>query len=257
MPGLVDTHSHLYLEAFAADIAETITRAKDAGLVNILLPNIDETSWAPMQHLANQYPGYCRMMAGLHPTSVLPDTVKEQLDRVTAELLSGKYCAVGEIGIDLYWDRTYLTLQEETFRYQLRLAQEHQLPVAIHVRNSYNEVWRILKQEAGNGLKGVFHCFPGNALQARQVTEAGFLLGIGGVVTYKKSDMQEVVKAIGPDHLVLETDSPFLPPVPYRGQRNEPAYVTVIAARVAELCGLPVAEVAEITTHNARRLFSI
>jgi TatD DNase family protein len=196
-------------------------------------------------------------MAGLHPTSVLPETFESELAEVKCQLETGSYIAVGEIGIDLYWDKTHQTLQEETFLYQIQLAKKHKLPIAIHVRKSFDEVWRILKPETGQDLKGVFHCFPGDEMQARRVIEAGFLLGIGGVVTFKNSGLQKVVAAVGPEHIILETDAPFLAPAPYRGKRNEPAYIPVIAEKIAELCSLSIEEVADVTTRNALRLFNL
>ena len=228
-----------------------------AGVEKILLPNIDSTSWKPMLELALKYPGTCFPMAGLHPTSVLPETINEELAEVTLQLETGNYIAVGEIGIDLYWDKTQQGLQEETFRYQIQLAKKHKLPVAIHVRKSFDEVWNIIKKEAGPDLRGVFHCFPGDEAQAWRVIEAGFLLGIGGVVTFKNSGLQKVVAMVGPEHIILETDAPFLAPAPYRGKRNEPAYIPIIAKKVAELCSLTVEEVADVTTTNALRLFNL
>lgn len=253
----VDTHCHLYLSEFAEDIAAAIDNAAFAGVEKILLPNIDSTSWKPMLELFRKYPGICFPMAGLHPTSVLPETIENELSEVTRQLETGNFIAVGEIGIDLYWDKTQQALQEDVFRTQLQWAKKHKLPVVIHVRNSYNEVWRILKQELTSGLKGVFHCFPGNEIQATQVIEAGFKLGIGGVVTFKNSGMQQAVKAVGPEHIILETDAPFLAPAPHRGKRNEPAYIPLIAAKVAELCGITIEEVAETTTRNALALFNL
>jgi TatD DNase family protein len=253
----IDTHTHLYLEEFNDDTAQVIEKAASLGVESMLLPNIDSTSWEPMLSLADHYPQHLFPMAGLHPTSVLPETVNNEIITVEKEVSTGEYIAVGEIGIDLYWDKTHLSLQEEVFRHQLRLAKKNNLPVAIHVRNSYNEVWRILKQEMAPGLKGVFHCFPGNESQARQVTETGFLLGIGGVVTYKNSIMQKVVSEIGLEYLVLETDAPFLTPVPFRGKRNEPAYIPLIAEKVAGLCETTVEEVGRITTQNAKTLFNL
>ncbi len=234
-----------------------IDRAVAAGVTRMLLPNIDGSSWEPMLALALQYPGKLYAMAGLHPTSVLPETVEKEILNVEQQLETGRFIAIGEIGIDLYWDKTHQSLQEEVFRQQLRLAIKYRLPVAIHVRNSYNEVWRILKQEMTPGLRGVFHCFPGNEIQARQVTELGFMLGIGGVVTYKNSAMQKVVAEVGLEHLLLETDAPFLTPVPFRGKRNEPAYIPLIAEKIAELCNTKVIEVAEKTTRNALNLFNL
>lgn len=253
----IDTHTHLYLEEFQDDSMTVIDRAVAAGVTRMLLPNIDGSSWEPMLALALQYPGKLYAMAGLHPTSVLPETVEKEILNVEQQLETGRFIAIGEIGIDLYWDKTHQSLQEEVFRQQLRLAIKYRLPVAIHVRNSYNEVWRILKQEMTPGLRGVFHCFPGNEIQARQVTELGFMLGIGGVVTYKNSAMQKVVAEVGLEHLLLETDAPFLTPVPFRGKRNEPAYIPIIAEKVAELCNTSVSEVAEITTRNAINLFNL
>ncbi len=253
----VDTHCHLYLPEFAEDRQAAIQKAIDGGVTTILLPNIDSTSWKSMLELFSQYSGICFPMAGLHPTSVLPETIENELLEVTHQLETGNYIAVGEIGIDLYWDKTHQGLQEEVFRTQLQWAKKYKLPVAIHVRNSYNEVWRILKQELTSDLKGVFHCFPGNEIQAAQVIDAGFKLGIGGVVTFKNSGMQQVVKAVGPEHIILETDAPFLAPAPYRGKRNEPSYIPIIAEKVAELCGITIEEVAEITTGNAVKLFNL
>ena len=253
----VDTHCHLYLPEFAEDEAVAIDNATIAGVEKILLPNIDSTSWEPMLELIRKYPGTCLPMAGLHPTSVLPETINQELAEVTLQLETGNYIAVGEIGIDLYWDKTHQGLQEETFRYQIQLAKKHKLPVAIHVRKSFDEVWNIIKKEAGSDLRGVFHCFPGDEPQARRVIETGFLLGIGGVVTFKNSGLQKVVAAVGPEHIILETDAPFLAPAPYRGKRNEPAYIPIIAGKVAELCSLTVEEVADVTTKNALRLFNL
>lgn len=252
-----DTHCHLYLPEFAEDQDLVIEKSVQAGVTKILLPNIDSTSWKPMLDLSNKYPEICFPMAGIHPTSVLPESIESELAMVLQHLETGNFVAVGEIGIDLYWDKTHQDLQEEVFRTQLQWAKKFKLPVAIHVRNSYNEVWRILKTEITPELKGVFHCFPGNGIQAKQVTEAGFKLGIGGVVTFKNSTMQEAVMTCGPEHIILETDAPFLSPVPYRGKRNEPAYIPIIAEKVAELCNISLAEVAEITSRNAEKLFNL
>lgn len=252
----VDSHCHLYLAEFADDRQDAIQKAIDSGVGKILLPNIDSTSWQPMLDLSMQNKGVCYAMAGLHPTSVIPDTIEQELAEVARQLELNEFVAIGEIGIDLYWDRTHQELQEEVFRTQLQWAKRYKLPVAIHIRNSYNEVWRILKQELTTDLKGVLHCFPGNVIQAAQAIEAGYKLGIGGVVTFKNSGMQEVVKTFGPEHILLETDAPFLAPAPYRGKRNEPSYIPLVAAKVAEICGMSIEEVAEITTRNAEELFS-
>jgi TatD DNase family protein len=253
----VDTHCHLYLKEFADDRQTAIQRAIDSGVTKILLPNIDSTSWQPMIDLFQRYQGICFPMAGLHPTSVTPQTINDELADVSSQLETGNYIAVGEIGIDLYWDKTHQGLQEETFKYQIQLAKKYKLPVAIHVRKSFDEVWQILKSETGPDLKGVFHCFPGDEMQAWRVIEAGFMLGIGGVVTFKNSNLQKVVAAVGPGHIILETDAPFLAPAPYRGKRNEPSYIPIIAEKVAELCRMTIKEVASITSGNALELFNL
>lgn len=253
----IDTHCHLYLDEFAGDRSIAIQEALDTGVSTILLPNIDFTSWKPMLDLARMHPGICFPMAGLHPTSVLPETIDKELAELTQQLETNKFVAIGEIGIDLYWDRTHQGLQEEIFLYQLQLAKKFNLPVAIHVRKSFDEVWRILKPETGSDLKGIFHCFPGDVRQAKLVTEAGFLLGIGGVVTFKNSGLQNVVAEVGTKNIVLETDAPFLAPAPHRGKRNEPSYIPLIAQKIAELCGISIEEVANVTTGNATKLFNL
>jgi len=253
----IDTHTHLYSNEFDTDREAAVHKAFESGVEIMLLPNIDHNSWQPMLELCSQFPANCFAMAGLHPTSVLPETVESEMAEVVRQLESGNYIAIGEIGIDLYWDKMHQVLQEEVFLYQVQLAKKYKLPIAIHVRKSFGEVWRILESENGPGLKGVFHCFPGDEMQARQVIDAGFILGIGGVVTFKNSHLQKVVAAVGPEHIILETDAPYLAPVPYRGKRNEPSYIPVIAEKVAELCGLSVETVAEITTGNAKRLFNL
>lgn len=253
----IDTHCHLYLDEFAGDRSAAIQKALDGCVSALLLPNIDATSWQPMLSLSALYPHICLPMAGLHPTSVQPETIENELSELNRQLEINKFIAIGEIGIDLYWDKTHQVLQEETFLFQIKLAKKYGLPIVIHVRKSFDEVWRVLKPETGPGLKGVFHCFPGDERQAKLVTEAGFLLGIGGVVTFKNSGLQKVVAEVGLKHIVLETDAPFLAPVPYRGKRNEPSYIPIIAEKVAELCGKTVEEVGETTTMNALKLFNL
>lgn len=253
----IDTHTHFYLEDFQADRKEALQRALDAGITHMLLPNIDSSSWEPMFSMCRENPHHCYPMAGLHPTSVLPETYEKELMLVEQHLSKETFIAVGEIGIDLYWDKTHLGLQEEAFIHQLRLATKYRLPVAIHVRNSYNEVWKILKKEANSELQGVFHCFPGNEIQAKEVTEAGFMIGIGGVVTFKNSVMQKAVKEVGLNYILLETDAPFLTPAPHRGKRNESAYIPLIAEKVAEICDVSLEEVAIQTTENAKKLFQL
>lgn len=254
---LVDTHSHLYLEHFNEDRSLTIQRALDNGVTKILLPDIDLESRAVLQALAANFPEVCLPMVGLHPTSVNPDTIKKEIADVETQLASGKFIAVGEIGIDLYWDKTHIALQEKIFEHQLNLALQCNLPVAVHIRDSYNEVWRIIKMYTEKGLQGVLHCFPGNEIQAAEAVKAGLYLGIGGVVTFKNSLMQKVVQTVGLEHILLETDAPYLTPAPHRGKRNEPAYVLFVAQKIAELCNVSVSQVADATTANAENLFKI
>ncbi|MBK7175097.1 MAG: TatD family hydrolase [Bacteroidales bacterium] len=253
----IDTHTHLYLEEFNADRPLTIKKAIESGVSKFLLPNIDSSSWLPMLDLARQFPDHCFPMAGLHPTSVTLENMEKELLQVEDALSKGGFCAIGEIGIDLYWDKTYKSEQDDAFRTQLQWAKKFHLPVAIHMRNSFNEVWAVVQKELAPDLKGVFHCFSGNIEQARLITEAGFTLGIGGVITFKNSGLQEVVKEIGLDHLILETDAPYLAPVPFRGKRNEPSYIPIIASKIAEITGNTLQEVADVTTGNARKLFKL
>jgi len=251
----IDTHSHIYLDAFNSDRPETILRAADAGVKKIYLPNIDSRSVDKMNSLADEYPELCYPMMGLHPTSVKNDFRKELLI-IDQQLEKGIYHGVGETGIDLYWDETYKEQQAISFRHHLELALKFDLPVVIHCRESYSEVITIVNEYAGRELRGIFHAFSGNTEQASEVIALGFKIGIGGVVTYKKSGLAEVVKKIGPDNIVLETDAPFLPPVPKRGMRNEPSYLHYIAQKVALILDVSTEEIAEITTKNAELLFS-
>jgi TatD DNase family protein len=254
---LCDTHTHLYLEEFDADRDETVQRAVDAGVGHIFLPNIDSTSAEAMLSLSGRHPSVCFPMMGLHPTSVKAD-YEEELAVVERYLEAPPqpFAAVGEIGIDLYWSRTFETQQCDAFNRQLDLAVRHRLPVAVHTRNSFDLAAGIIGTKTGQGLKGIFHCFGGSLAQARRAVELGFLLGIGGVITYKNSGLQQVVQEIPLEHLVLETDAPFLPPVPYRGQRNESAFIPLIAQRISELKQVPAGVVARVTTENALRLFN-
>jgi len=254
---LTDTHAHLYLDAFDGDRETVVQHALAAGVGKILLPNIDITSVEALLKLADDFPGCCYPMAGLHPTSVNADNMEAEVKRVEEELGRRKYYAIGETGIDLYWDKTHYAAQEQAFVRQLMLAREHRLPIVIHSRNSLNEIFGIFREQKIRDVSGVFHCFPGNSIQAKQAVDLGFYLGIGGVVTYKNSRMAGVVKDISLDHLVLETDAPFLPPVPHRGKRNESAWLTHIAAEVARIKDITPEEVAEATTRNAGKLFAI
>ncbi len=256
----IDTHCHLYDEAFDADRTAALQRALDAGVTTMLLPDIDSTSTPRLEELQLAYPQHFRPMAGLHPTSV-KENYEEELNKVHVALHSPlptlHYVAVGEIGMDLYWDRTYEEQQQEVLRIQMRWAEELDLPVALHIRKAHNEVFGLLKELNRPTYRGVMHCFGGSVQEALRAVELGFYLGIGGVVTFKNATLAEVVKAVPLERLLLETDAPYLSPVPHRGQRNESAYIPLIAQKIAELRGITLDEVAERTTANATDLFRL
>jgi TatD DNase family protein len=222
----------------------------------MFLPNIDSGSVSSMHALCDKFPENCFPMMGLHPTSV-KENFREELANVERLLGEHTYYGVGETGIDLYWDKTFYREQLEAFNRQIDLAMEYGLPLVIHARESFREIFQVLEGRDLTGLEGVFHCFTGTLEEARRALDLGFLLGIGGVLTYKNSGLDKVVKAIGPDHLILETDAPFLPPVPHRGKRNESAYVIHVADKLAEIFDMPAKNIAEITTANASELFNL
>ena len=251
----IDTHTHLYSEEFNADIDEALKKAIDAGVDKFFLPNIDSSSVAGMHVLCEKYPQHCFPMMGLHPCSV-KENYKEELAIAYNYLQSKKYVAVGEIGIDLYWDKTFYTQQVEAFEIQINWALEFNLPIVIHCRNSFNEIFEVLTRFK-KLPKGIFHCFSGNAEQAQKIIDTtNFKLGIGGVITFKNSGLDKAIENIDLKHLVLETDSPYLAPVPYRGKRNESSYIPLIAAKVAEVKNCSLLEVANITTANAKDIFN-
>ena len=251
----VDTHAHLYHGKFEEDRAVMVQRALDAGVSKLLLPNVDHESIDAMHALCEAFPEVCYPMMGLHPCSVGADNAAA-MEEVERSLRTRSYCAVGEIGIDLYWEKAWLVQQQEVFREHLRWAKELKLPIVIHCRESFAETIAIVEEEKDADLRGVFHCFTGTPEQAQRVMDVGdFYLGIGGVVTYPKGGLAETMAIVGPDHCVLETDAPYLSPVPFRGKRNESAYIPHIAAKLAEATGRSVEEVAQITTANAHRLF--
>jgi TatD DNase family protein len=251
----VDTHAHLYHPQFDADRADMLQRAFAAGVTKLFLPNVDAESIAAMDALAEAHPQHCFAMMGIHPCSIGEEN-EEALVQVEELLRTGRYCAVGEIGIDLYWDKTYLAQQQEAFRRQVRLAKALDLPIAIHCRNSFAETIAIVEEENSAGLRGVFHCFTGTPDEAQRIIALGdFYLGIGGVVTYPKGGLFETMQQVGPAHCVLETDAPYLAPVPFRGKRNESAYIPHIAERLALACGTTVQHIGEVTTTNAHALF--
>lgn len=222
----------------------------------MFLPNIDSTSVQGMHNLCERFPENCFPMMGLHPTSV-KDNFMDELKTVEDLLESNTYYGVGETGIDLYWDKTHYREQVAAFNFQIDLALEHGLPLVIHARESFTEIFRVLENRDIQGLEGVFHCFTGTLEEAKRAIGLGFMLGIGGVLTYKNSGLDRVVAELGADHLILETDAPFLPPVPHRGKRNESAYVIHVADKLADILGISAREIATITTGNASRLFNM
>ncbi len=252
----VDTHSHLYLPEFDNDRDEVINRAIRDGIEKICLPNIDTRSVKPMMVLVNKYPDFCFPMMGLHPTSVKKN-YRDILKKVREYLHKENFIAIGEIGIDLYWDNTYRKEQMKAFREQITLAIDNQLPVVIHIRESFDEVFQILDEFKPDYPKGIFHSFTGNLDQAHRAIAMGFKLGIGGIVTFKNSGLDKVVKDIDLKHIVLETDSPYLAPVPKRGKRNESSYMVYTARKIAELHNITIEKIADITTQNATKLFKL
>ncbi|MFN6013533.1 MAG: TatD family hydrolase [Flavobacteriales bacterium] len=253
----IDTHTHLFSPSFDEDRPDVIKRALQAGVEVMLLPNIDIESIGPMYELSAQYPENCFPMMGLHPGSVDADWEKK-LEVIRQHLFSKKNFAVGEIGMDLYWDKTFKDQQAEAFRLQISWAKELSLPIVIHAREAFNEIFEIVDDLYDDALTGVFHCFTGTVDQAKKIAEyGGFKLGIGGVLTYKKSGLDEVIKHLSLDIMILETDSPYLPPTPHRGKRNESAYLLHVAEKLAEVKGMTLKEVADATSLNAKSLFKL
>ncbi|WP_217555540.1 TatD family hydrolase [Vibrio metschnikovii] len=253
---MIDTHAHVYASEFDHDREQVIQRAIEQGIEHILLPNIDLDSIAPMLATEAAYPDLCRSMMGLHPCYVNAD-VKQTLEQIEYWFTQREFIAVGEIGIDLYWDKTYQAEQEMAFITQLNWAKNLNLPVVIHTRDSIDKTLALLKQEQNGQLRGVFHCFGGTVEQAKAINDLGFHLGLGGVSTFKNGGMDKVIPALDLNYLVLETDCPYLAPVPHRGKRNEPAYTRLVAERIAELRGLSTEYVDQFTTNNAKALFKL
>lgn len=251
----VDTHTHLYVKQFDKDRKETIERSLEAEVKRLFLPNIDHSSIDDMLELEAAFPQNCHAMMGLHPCSV-DKHFERSLYEVEDWLNRRKFAAVGEIGTDLYWDKTHFAEQQEAFRIQAKLAIKHDLPIVIHCRDSFAETVALIEELQHEKLRGIFHCFSGTLDEAKQAIELGFLLGIGGVATFKNGGLDKVLPHIDLAHLVLETDSPYLAPVPYRGKRNESAYIPIIAQRLAELTNKPLEEVQAKTTENALNLFA-
>jgi len=250
----IDTHTHLYVDQFDDDREEIVGRALNAGVSRLYLPNIDRSSIGPMLDMEARWPDVCFPMMGLHPCSV-GKNYREELDEVRQWLEKRTFAAVGEIGLDFYWDKTFVRQQEEVFLLQAGWAVEFGLPIVIHSRDSIDRNIELLEEASLPGIRGVFHCFTGTVQQAERILDLGFYLGIGGVLTFKNAGLDKVIAQIGPERLVLETDSPYLAPVPFRGKRNESAYVVNVAEKLAGLLEMPLRELAEITTRNARALF--
>jgi len=252
---LTDTHTHLYSEQFNDDIDVVIKNCIEKGITRLYLPNIDSTSIDGMLKLGTNYPDNCFPMMGLHPTSVGAN-YKEELALVEDWINKRKFCAIGEIGIDLYWDKTFIKEQQDAFRFQIELAKKYNLPFVIHCRDAFDEIFEILDELNDAKMRGIFHCFTGTVEQANRIINyGGFKIGIGGVVTFKNSGLDKVVEQINLKHLVLETDSPYLAPTPFRGKRNESTYLYTIAKKVADIYNISIEEVAKITTENSKQVF--
>ena len=254
----IDTHAHLYSNKFKDDRNDVINNAIQSGVIKIFLPNISSKYTYSMLDLCKKFPKICFPMMGLHPCDVKIESIEKELLHVEEMLKKEKFIAVGEIGLDLYWDKSTLDIQKEAFRFQIELAKKHKLPIAIHVRDSFTEAIEIVEELNDENLSGVFHCFTGDNEQANRVIDLqNFFLGIGGVLTFKNSGLDKTISKIDIKHLLLETDAPYLTPSPYRGKRNESKYIVNIAEKLAEIKGISINEVGEITTKNARNLFKL
>lgn len=250
----IDTHAHIYLEAFSEDLPDVMDRSRDSGVSRIYLPNIDHTSIDLMLEVEERFPGECIAMIGLHPCSVNNGFEKE-LYLVEEWLGQRKFAGIGEIGTDLHWDKTFWKEQQEALKIQLNWAKVFNIPAILHCRNSIDETIEIVAQTKDQNLKGIFHCFTGNVEQARKIVELGFILGIGGVSTFKNGGLEDVIAEVNLDFMVLETDSPYLSPEPFRGKRNEPSHIPLIAEKIAKIRNISVMEVAQKTTVTAENIF--
>ena len=252
----IDTHTHLYSESFDEDQDVMIQRAIDAGVQQFYIPAIDSEYTARMYALESSYPDHMHLMMGLHPTHVKAENYKAEITHVKSELEKRSFVAIGEIGIDLYWDKSTLALQQEAFRTQIQLAKKYKLPIVIHCREAFDAVFEILEEEKGEDLFGIFHCFTGTKVQALQAISYNMKLGIGGVVTFKNGIIDRFLADIPLEHIVLETDSPYLSPAPYRGKRNESSYLILVAEKLATIYKMSLEEIAKRTTENAKDIFS-
>jgi TatD DNase family protein len=253
---IIDTHTHLYLNQFKKDIDDVIARAKEIGVNKFIFPAIDSSHFNDMHNLKDKYPNSIYLMSGLHPTDV-KENYKDELNFVVNTLKTNNYVAIGEIGIDLYWDKSFLKQQQEAFKFQIRLAIEHDLPIVIHCREAFNEIFEILDKENCNELRGVFHCFTGTFEEAQRAIDLGFVLGIGGVVTFKNGGIDKFLHKIELKNIVMETDSPYLAPAPFRGKRNESSYIIHVLEKLSEIYGISKEKIAEITSKNAEKVFRL
>tara|TARA_R110000787_G_scaffold70646_6_gene157034 strand:+ start:2244 stop:3008 length:765 start_codon:yes stop_codon:yes gene_type:complete len=253
---ITDTHTHLYSEQFDDDRGEMMLRARDSGISRFFIPAIDSSYTERMLSLEKQYPNDVFLMMGLHPTSVQTN-YKEELNLVKEWIDKRHFYAIGEIGIDLYWDKTFLAQQQEAFQTQIQWAKEKKLPIVIHCRDAFDEIFEILELEKGDGLRGIFHCFTGTLEQAEKAISYNMKLGIGGVATFKNGKIDRFLNQIDIKHIVLETDAPYLSPTPYRGKRNESSYITYVVDKLVDIYGLTFEEIARITTQNSKQVFGI
>lgn len=256
---MIDTHSHIFSEEFKEDLPEVVARAKEVGVEKIFMPNIDDTSLEDMLNVCQAYPDYCFPMIGFHPTSVEgPDAIYKVREMKRLLVNGHPYIAIGEVGLDLYWDKTWLKEQQQVLDEQIQWALEWKLPLVIHCREAFPELFQVMEPYKHTELTGVFHSFTGTVDEARELMDySRFMIGINGVVTFKKSTLPEVLKEVPLAKLVLETDSPYLAPVPFRGKRNETSYVKRVAVKLAELYGMEIGEVERQTTENALKVFKI
>ncbi len=253
---LTDTHTHLYSEEFDQDRTAMMQRAIDVGVTRFFVPSIDSHYTQKMYDLETQFPDNIFLMMGLHPTYV-KENYLEELAHVEAELAKKKFYAIGEIGIDLFWDKSFLKQQQQVFKYQIQLAKKYKLPINIHCRDAFDEVFEVLESERATDLFGIFHCFTGDLLQAQRAIDLNMKLGIGGVATFKNGKIDQFLKEIDLQHIVLETDSPYLAPVPFRGKRNESSYTKLVAEKLASIYEVSMEEIARITTENSKNVFGI
>lgn len=254
---MIDTHTHLYSTEFDSDRTEMIERAISKGVSHFYLPAIDSETHEKMLNLESEFPENITAMMGLHPCSVKPESWEKELEIVKTYLDKRDFVAIGEIGIDLYWDQSTLDIQVKAFEFQIDWAIEKDIPIVIHTRNSFDEVFEVLERKKHPKLRGIFHCFSGDLAQAKHAISLQFLLGIGGVVTFKNGKIDQFLKEIPLENIVLETDSPYLAPVPFRGKRNESSYVNLVAEKLVDIYGVDFSEIDRITTENARRVFGL